>query len=156
MKAPDAFRTISEVAEDSICRSMFFGSGRPGFPQIKPMKRGADAVTTESVTHSSTLLGHPSFALREGFSLRESAATCKGERGSSVASIGQTGSGTKPMQTLGTNRRTWASRPEFHELGGTEDDIFAFLPDAVAPAVDAEIGPRPSRGRQGDLIDRRA
>jgi len=39
-KSPEAFRTISEVAEEMDLRSTCCGSGRRVFPQIKPLKRG--------------------------------------------------------------------------------------------------------------------
>jgi DNA-binding transcriptional MerR regulator len=129
MKAPDAFRTISEVAEDLELPQHVLRFWETRFVQIKPMKRGGGRryYRPEDV---DLLRGIRLLLYGEGFTIRGVQRLLKEKGVSFVVEVGQTGS----VETV------TAPEPD----GGEAEIEVAALEDAdavlEAPAVErAEI-----------------
>jgi DNA-binding transcriptional MerR regulator len=107
MKAPDAFRTISEVAEDLDLPQHVLRFWETRFAQIKPMKRGGGRryYRPEDI---HLLRGIRLLLYSEGFTIRGVQRLLK-ERGVAyVASAGETGS----VQALTAGDREGAHEPD--------------------------------------------
>ena len=91
MKAPDAFRTISEVAEDLDLPQHVLRFWESRFNQIKPMKRGGGRryYRPEDV---ELLRGIRLLLYSEGFTIRGVQRLLKEKGVAYVASVGQSGS----------------------------------------------------------------
>jgi DNA-binding transcriptional MerR regulator len=91
MKAPDAFRTISEVAEDLDLPQHVLRFWETRFTQIKPMKRGGGRryYRPEDV---DLLRGIRLLLYTEGFTIRGVQRLLKEKGIGFVAAVGQTGS----------------------------------------------------------------
>lgn len=91
MKAPDAFRTISEVAEDLDLPQHVLRFWETRFNQIKPMKRGGGRryYRPEDV---QLLRGIRLLLYAEGFTIRGVQRLLKEKGVAFVAAVGQTGS----------------------------------------------------------------
>ena len=115
MKAPDAFRTISEVAEDLDLPQHVLRFWETRFAQIKPMKRGGGRryYRPEDV---DLLRGIRLLLYGEGFTIRGVQRLLKEKGVAFVVEVGQTGS----VQTVAAP-----------DLGGSE--------------VESGLAPRPSR-----------
>ena len=91
MKAPDAFRTISEVAEDLDLPQHVLRFWETRFNQIKPMKRGGGRryYRPEDV---DLLRGIRLLLYGEGFTIRGVQRLLKEKGVGFVVAVGQTGS----------------------------------------------------------------
>jgi DNA-binding transcriptional MerR regulator len=91
MKAPDAFRTISEVAEDLELPQHVLRFWETRFSQIKPMKRGGGRryYRPEDV---DLLRGIRLLLYGQGFTIRGVQRLLKDKGVAFVVSVGQTGS----------------------------------------------------------------
>jgi DNA-binding transcriptional MerR regulator len=100
MKAPDAFRTISEVAEDLDLPQHVLRFWETRFTQIKPMKRGGGRryYRPEDV---DLLRGIRLLLYTEGFTIRGVQRLLKEKGSAFVAAVGQTGS----VQTVASAER---------------------------------------------------
>ncbi len=107
MKAPDAFRTISEVAEELELPQHVLRFWETRFPQIKPMKRGGGRryYRPEDV---DLLRGVRLLLYGEGFTIRGVQRLLKDKGVAFVVAVGQTGS----VQTVtAAERDDEADRP---------------------------------------------
>ena len=107
MKAPDAFRTISEVAEDLDLPQHVLRFWETRFNQIKPMKRGGGRryYRPEDV---DLLRGIRLLLYAEGFTIRGVQRLLKEKGVGFVVAVGQTGS----VQTVtAAAERQGARRP---------------------------------------------
>lgn len=146
MKAPDAFRTISEVAEELDLPQHVLRFWETRFSQIRPMKRGGGRryYRPEDV---DLLRGIRILLYAEGFTIRGVQRLLKENGVPFVAGAGQTGS----VQTAG------AIAPDEHVAQGGRrlpgpplragsDDNFAFPPERFEsqgdPAVPERIAPK--------------
>src|SRR5687767_11508761 len=145
MKAPDAFRTISEVADDLDLPQHVLRFWETRFTQIKPMKRGGGRryYRPEDV---DLLRGIRLLLYSEGFTIRGVQRLLKEKGLGFVAAVGQTGS----VQTVTANEKglTGAapSRAQASAELPTEPDFDAELverdlPEAVPPRMAAASGP---------------
>ena len=112
MKAPDAFRTISEVAEDLDLPQHVLRFWETRFAQIKPMKRGGGRryYRPEDV---DLLRGIRLLLYGEGFTIRGVQRLLKEKGVAFVVAVGQTGSVetvTARIEAEATTRRRRASR----------------------------------------------
>lgn len=98
MKAPDAFRTISEVAEDLDLPQHVLRFWETRFSQIKPMKRGGGRryYRPEDV---ELLRGIRVLLYSEGFTIRGVQRVLKEKGVAHVAGAGQTGSDRAAVPT---------------------------------------------------------
>jgi DNA-binding transcriptional MerR regulator len=106
MKAPDAFRTISEVADDLDLPQHVLRFWETRFNQIKPMKRGGGRryYRPEDV---DLLRGIRLLLYSEGFTIRGVQRVLKEKGVGFVAGVGQSGS----MQPVAAERDSEAARP---------------------------------------------
>jgi len=137
-KAPEAFRTISEVAEDLDLPQHVLRFWETRFTQIKPMKRGGGRryYRPEDV---DLLRGIRLLLYGEGFTIRGVQRLLKDKGVAFVAAAGQNGS----VQTVAAERgeddaapRRRGRAPQVRQEPslGDEDD----LPDADEPEEDDE------------------
>src|SRR5688500_14300881 len=156
MKAPDAFRTISEVAADLDLPQHVLRFWETRFTQIKPMKRGGGRryYRPEDI---DLLRGIRLLLYTEGFTIRGVQRLLKEKGSGFVAAVGQTGS----VQTVAAaereggaprSRREPASgQPEPQPEEGPEaapTDAAAETPESAAPADTAGLAPA-ALGRDG-------
>ena len=132
MKAPDAFRTISEVAEDLDLPQHVLRFWETRFVQIKPMKRGGGRRYYRP-DDIELLRGIRNLLYAEGFTIRGVQRLLKENGVAFVASVGQTGLAQRPGVDAWDKPSDIASPLVYDDAGGSEDDVFAFLPDAIAP-----------------------
>src|SRR5688572_5945197 len=104
MKAPDAFRTISEVAEDLDLPQHVLRFWETRFNQIKPMKRGGGRryYRPEDI---DLLRGIRLLLYSEGFTIRGVQRLLKEKGVGFVLAVGQTGS----VQTMAAAERAGAA-----------------------------------------------
>src|SRR5262245_24972886 len=104
IKAPDAFRTISEVADDLDLPQHVLRFWETRFNQIKPLKRGGGRryYRPEDI---DLLLGIRLLLYSEGFTIRGVQRLLKEKGVAFVAAAGQTGS----VQTVTTSERERAA-----------------------------------------------
>jgi DNA-binding transcriptional MerR regulator len=142
MKAPDAFRTISEVAEELELPQHVLRFWETRFGQIRPMKRGGGRryYRPEDV---DLLRGIRILLYAEGFTIRGVQRLLKENGVPFVAGVGQTGSVSRGV----------ASAPE--ELARLEDpdaiddpdrefgdpDEFAFPPEMLESQPPVSVSP---------------
>jgi DNA-binding transcriptional MerR regulator len=126
-KAPDAFRTISEVAQDLDLPQHVLRFWETRFAQIKPMKRGGGRryYRPEDV---DLLRGVRLLLYGEGFTIRGVQRLLKDKGVAFVVSAGQTGS----VQTM-----TAADR----EAEAEDDDVSAVLEQAAQPVRKRRAAP---------------
>jgi DNA-binding transcriptional MerR regulator len=139
MKAPDAFRTISEVAEDLDLPQHVLRFWETRFAQIKPMKRGGGRryYRPEDV---DLLRGIRLLLYGEGFTIRGVQRLLKEKGVGFVVEVGQTGS----VQTV--------TAPDMEE--GDDDEaappsrpvsrvVARQVPEPPPPSPPVEIRPAP-------------
>ncbi len=138
MKAPDAFRTISEVAAELELPQHVLRFWETRFPQIKPMKRGGGRryYRPEDV---DLLRGIRILLYGEGFTIRGVQRLLKEKGVGFVVEVGQTGS----VETV------TAAEPE--ELEDVEEEVEAEEEDAEE-AASAEDEPAPSRTPPAETV----
>jgi len=107
MKAPEAFRTISEVAEELELPQHVLRFWETRFPQIKPMKRGGGRryYRPEDI---DLLRGIRLLLYGQGFTIRGVQRLLKDKGVGFVVEVGQTGS----VQTVTAADREDADREE--------------------------------------------
>ena len=145
MKAPDAFRTISEVAEDLDLPQHVLRFWETRFSQIKPMKRGGGRryYRPDDV---DLLRGIRLLLYSEGFTIRGVQRLLKENGVGFVIGVGQ--SGTLPAIKAGAKQTAQATdpggpSPAADEEGGFDDEAgddaapgpLGSAPDRDAPAV---------------------
>src|SRR5687767_7414217 len=106
MKAPDAFRTISEVAEELELPQHVLRFWETRFNQIKPMKRGGGRryYRPEDV---DLLRGIRLLLYGEGFTIRGVQRLLKDKGVAFVVGVGKSGS----VQTVATSDQEPSSKP---------------------------------------------
>lgn len=110
MKAPDAFRTISEVAEDLDLPQHVLRFWETRFTQIKPMKRGGGRryYRPEDI---DLLRGIRLLLYGEGFTIRGVQRLLKDKGVAFVVEVGQTGS----VETVAASDQPEDEAPPVHE-----------------------------------------
>ena len=141
MKAPEAFRTISEVAEDLDLPQHVLRFWETRFTQIKPMKRGGGRryYRPEDV---DLLRGIRVLLYSEGFTIRGVQRVLKEKGVAYVAGAGQTGSATIPTGAPGAGPE--ASAWEEAETDGAEppdDPNFTAPEESGRPDLDLRTDP---------------
>jgi DNA-binding transcriptional MerR regulator len=154
MKAPDAFRTISEVAEDLDLPQHVLRFWETRFNQIKPMKRGGGRryYRPEDV---NLLRGIRVLLYGEGFTIRGVQRLLKEKGVGFVAGVGQTGSSREldgepqeasdslPDETNGSSRSLPALDPGASFAADPEqDEAEEELSPPASPVRAAQPGPR--------------
>ena len=106
MKAPDAFRTISEVAEDLDLPQHVLRFWETRFSQIKPLKRGGGRryYRPEDI---DLLRGIRLLLYSEGFTIRGVQRLLKDKGPAFVVGVGQSGS----VQTVSASQDLETGRP---------------------------------------------
>jgi DNA-binding transcriptional MerR regulator len=145
MKAPDAFRTISEVAEDLDLPQHVLRFWETRFHQIKPMKRGGGRryYRPEDV---DLLRGIRLLLYAEGFTIRGVQRLLKENGVGFVMGVGQTG--TMPAVKGGGK-----SPSDEADLASLDDESDEGGEAGFAPAG-AALPDIPVRARQTDEADR--
>ncbi len=149
MKAPDAFRTISEVAEELDLPQHVLRFWETRFSQIKPMKRGGGRRYYR-LDDVQLLRGIRLLLYAEGFTIRGVQRLLKEKGVAFVAAVGQTGS----IQTLTAAERDVETDPDAAEPPDTvpepprDDDrgviSFGSAASEIMPAA-ADHPPGPAR-----------
>jgi DNA-binding transcriptional MerR regulator len=146
-KAPDAFRTISEVADDLDLPQHVLRFWESRFPQIRPMKRGGGRryYRPEDI---DLLRGIRHLLYGEGYTIRGVQRILREQ-------------GLRTVQSVGQGRAVALPAPSHEDAAAGETEagqgILKFLPRRlpdvagdvppdvdVAPGVDAEAAPDPS------------
>jgi DNA-binding transcriptional MerR regulator len=130
MKAPDAFRTISEVAEDLDLPQHVLRFWETRFNQIKPMKRGGGRryYRPEDV---DLLRGIRLLLYGEGFTIRGVQRLLKEKGVGFVAAAGQAGS----VQTVTAHREEAERRPERPPKRAAQERIEPAMGDELDPGL---------------------
>ncbi len=128
MKAPDAFRTISEVAQELDLPQHVLRFWETRFAQIKPMKRGGGRryYRPEDV---DLLRGIRLLLYGEGFTIRGVQRLLKEKGVSFVVEVGQTGS----VETV------TAVEPEDEEDAVAEPRVVRRAPEPMVAAVERPV-----------------
>ena len=135
-KAPDAFRTISEVAEELELPQHVLRFWETRFTQIKPMKRGGGRryYRPEDV---DLLRGVRLLLYGEGFTIRGVQRLLKDKGVGFVSAVGQTGSvQTVTAAERGEEDESPAARP------APRREIIVHVPEAHEPAPPLFAGDR--------------
>jgi DNA-binding transcriptional MerR regulator len=146
MKAPDAFRTISEVAEELELPQHVLRFWETRFNQIKPMKRGGGRryYRPEDI---DLLRGIRVLLYGEGFTIRGVQRLLKDKGAAFVAGVGQAGFvqtvGASGQEATARTRRAAAERiePQMEDRSGPKggDRVEPFLGDSpFASSADDE------------------
>jgi DNA-binding transcriptional MerR regulator len=152
-KSPDAFRTISEVAEDLDVPQHVLRFWESRFPQIKPMKRGGGRryYRPDDV---DLLRGIRHLLYGEGYTIRGVQRILREQGGRFVQSVwregapkpqlqpheeqGDTNEGSQePAGAQGDGRRSAARAKSASESAAPESPV----PDAVMPAATPPVAP---------------
>ncbi len=161
MKAPDAFRTISEVAADLDLPQHVLRFWETRFTQIKPMKRGGGRryYRPEDI---DLLRGVRLLLYDEGFTIRGVQRLLKDKGVGFVVAVGQTGSvETVTASDRDDDREVEAPRPAASERAAApvvvaaEPPAVAEVPAPMAPRVTALSGERRRQLQSalGELIE---
>ncbi len=148
MKGPDAFRTISEVAEELDLPQHVLRFWETRFNQIKPMKRGGGRryYRPEDV---DLLRGIRLLLYAEGFTIRGVQRLLKEKGAGFVTSVGQSGSAETITGVDAADTSLSAERSAEKTPAKPPESTSAGLPEPTSPGVDAgvsEQGPRRSDG----------
>jgi DNA-binding transcriptional MerR regulator len=151
MKAPGAFRTISEVAQELDLPQHVLRFWESRFNQIKPMKRGGGRryYRPEDV---DLLRGIRLLLYGEGFTIRGVQRLLKEKGIGFVVSVGQTGS----VQTLASAERDGddAAPPTVEiprAIFARESEKLAVQPRRAEPAVAPVAAPPPAKAPARDM-----
>ncbi len=128
MKAPDAFRTISEVAEDLELPQHVLRFWETRFTQIKPMKRGGGRryYRPEDI---DLLRGIRLLLYGEGFTIRGVQRLLKDKGVAFVVEVGQTGS----VETVAASDQAEDEAPPTREPLRRAPTVSVEAPLASAP-----------------------
>ncbi len=131
MKGPDAFRTISEVAEELDLPQHVLRFWETRFSQIKPMKRGGGRryYRPDDV---DLLRGIRLLLYGEGFTIKGVQRLLREKGVTFVSSVGQTGS-VETVTATDTAGAGGAAGQENGQAG--HDDPAAYVPGAASQAV---------------------
>ena len=116
-KSPDAFRTISEVAEDLDVPQHVLRFWETRFPQIKPLKRGGGRRYYRP-DDIDLLRGVRQLLYGQGYTIRGVQRILKQD-------------GPRVVQAIGRGERTIAAPPP----GGADEPDEMALPDAIPPSA---------------------
>jgi DNA-binding transcriptional MerR regulator len=137
-KSPDAFRTISEVAEDLDLPQHVLRFWETRFPQIKPMKRGGGRryYRPDDV---ALITGLKALLYGQGYTIKGVQRILKEQGAKSVQAVGRGGALplSAPVQNVGELRALADAN------GGAlpEEALAAAAPRQPAPAAVAAPGP---------------
>jgi DNA-binding transcriptional MerR regulator len=133
-KAPDAFRTISEVAEELDLPQHVLRFWETRFSQIKPLKRGGGRryYRPEDV---DLLRGIRHLLYGEGYTIRGAQRILKDHGVRFVQTVWQAGAPQPVKSPDDVDEARTAVEPE--ESGERTRRLFGLLPSALAPEADA-------------------
>jgi DNA-binding transcriptional MerR regulator len=134
VKAPDAFRTISEVAEALDLPQHVLRFWETRFTQIQPMKRGGGRryYRPEDI---DLLRGIRILLYSEGFTIRGVQRLLRENGVGFVAAVGQTGT-APPMTAAMRDEGPPEPIPSADEPAGDfDEDVFAFPPEDTGGTV---------------------
>jgi DNA-binding transcriptional MerR regulator len=136
-KAPDAFRTISEVADDLDLPQHVLRFWESRFPQIKPMKRGGGRryYRPEDI---DLLRGIRHLIYGEGYTIRGVQRILKEQ-------------GLRTVQSVGQGRPVSLPEPAPEDAGTDEAEAQNTVPTFLPPIFSAG-GPRSAGPAEGDEI----
>jgi DNA-binding transcriptional MerR regulator len=151
-KAPDAFRTISEVADEIDVPQHVLRFWESRFPQIRPMKRGGgrryyrpdDVDLLRGVRH--LLYG-------EGYTIRGVQRILREQGGAFVQSVWRADAEPPPPE-LEEDRAGGDDMPEAAAAGRSEPNLFGSAP-RTEPRIEAAPGIEPPARRLAALESRR-
>jgi DNA-binding transcriptional MerR regulator len=157
-KAPDAFRTISEVADDLDLPQHVLRFWESRFPQIRPMKRGGGRryYRPEDI---DLLRGIRHLLYGEGYTIRGVQRILREQGLRTVQSVGQ---GRAVALPAPSHEDAAAGEPETEAGEGILKFLPRRLPDAaadgargvdVAPGINAETAPDPGGARPHRFAD---
>jgi DNA-binding transcriptional MerR regulator len=134
-KAPDAFRTISEVADDLDLPQHVLRFWESRFPQIKPMKRGGGRryYRPEDI---DLLRGIRHLLYGEGYTIRGVQRILKEQ-------------GLRTVQSVGQGRPVSLPEPAPEDAGTDEAEAQNSVPTFLPPIFSAG-GPRGAKPADGD------
>jgi DNA-binding transcriptional MerR regulator len=134
-KAPDAFRTISEVADDLDLPQHVLRFWESRFPQIKPMKRGGGRryYRPEDI---DLLRGIRHLLYGEGYTIRGVQRILKEQ-------------GLRTVQSVGQGRPVSLPEPAPEDAGPDEAEAQNSVPTFLPPIFSAG-GPRGAEPAEGD------
>jgi DNA-binding transcriptional MerR regulator len=134
-KAPDAFRTISEVAEDLDLPQHVLRFWESRFPQIKPMKRGGGRryYRPEDI---DLLRGIRHLLYGEGYTIRGVQRILKEQ-------------GLRTVQSVGQGRPVALPEPTPEDAATDEAEVQNSVPTFL-PAIFSSGGPRSAPEEPGD------
>jgi DNA-binding transcriptional MerR regulator len=135
-KAPDAFRTISEVAEELDLPQHVLRFWETRFSQIKPLKRGGGRryYRPEDV---DLLRGIRHLLYGEGYTIRGAQRILKDHGVRFVQTVWQAGA---PQPVKSVDDVDDGRSAEQEQPGGTRR-LFGLLPSVLAPEDDAAVDP---------------
>jgi DNA-binding transcriptional MerR regulator len=135
-KAPDAFRTISEVADDLDLPQHVLRFWESRFPQIKPMKRGGGRryYRPEDI---DLLRGIRHLLYGEGYTIRGVQRILKEQ-------------GLRTVQSLGQGRPVSLPEPAPEDAGIDEAEAQNSVPSFL-PSIFSAGGPRAAEPAEGDV-----
>ncbi len=136
-KAPDAFRTISEVADDLDLPQHVLRFWESRFPQIKPMKRGGGRryYRPEDI---DLLRGIRHLLYGEGYTIRGVQRILKEQ-------------GLRTVQSVGQGRPVTLPEPAPEDAGADEAEAQNSVPSFLPPIFSAG-GPRGAEPTEGDIV----
>jgi DNA-binding transcriptional MerR regulator len=135
-KAPDAFRTISEVADDLDLPQHVLRFWESRFPQIKPMKRGGGRryYRPEDI---DLLRGIRHLLYGEGYTIRGVQRILKEQ-------------GLRTVQSVGQGRPVSLPEPAPEDAGTDEAEAQNSVPSFL-PSIFSAGGPRGAEPAEGDV-----
>lgn len=137
-KSPDAFRTISEVAEDLDLPQHVLRFWETRFPQIKPMKRGGGRryYRPDDV---ALITGLKALLYGQGYTIKGVQRILKEQGAKSVQAVGR--GGALPLAAPVQNIEELRARADERDMMSPQP-----MPDAAVPLVPAGTsGPAPQQ-----------
>ena len=147
MKAPDAFRTISEVAEALDLPQHVLRFWETRFTQIQPMKRGGGRryYRPEDI---DLLRGIRILLYSEGFTIRGVQRLLRENGVGFVAAVGQTGTAPPMSAAMRDEEPAEPAAAAEHTAMDFEEDVFAFPPEDAGATPWAAADPSPPAIRE--------
>ncbi len=142
MKAPDAFRTISEVAEALDLPQHVLRFWETRFTQIQPMKRGGGRryYRPEDI---DLLRGIRILLYSEGFTIRGVQRLLRENGIAFVAAVGQTGTAPPMSAAMRDEEPAEPVAAADHPVMDFDEDVFAFPPEDAGATTWAAADPSP-------------
>ena len=147
MKAPDAFRTISEVAEALDLPQHVLRFWETRFTQIQPMKRGGGRryYRPEDI---DLLRGIRILLYSEGFTIRGVQRLLRENGVGFVAAVGQTGTAPPMSAAMRDEESAETAAAAEHPAMDFDEDVFAFPPEDAGGTPWAAAQPSPPAIRE--------